>query len=590
MSEDDAQQPRPKLPLRQLTILAVARFAEPIATTSIFPYLPQMVRDFGVSENEVAKWAGITSAVFSVFQSLAAVPWGKVADRWGRKPSLIVGLLCTMTCFIVWGMSTSLAMAISVRAVQGASNGNVGIIRTMVAELVPEKELQPRAFSIMPLVWSLGSVAGPAFGGFFAEPAKQYPALFGGVWYFEKFPYALPNLIATVFFLVSVTSATFFLQETLATKRDQRDWGLRVSSRLSRALRDRPAPAPQRRRHSFVDGEATAPLLPSAAKADDDNGAPPPGFREIFTRQVVLIMLAYFFLAFHSVAYDQNVTVFLHYPVVEHTPENTRLPFYFTGGFGLNTGRIGSIFMLYGITCGLVQFLLFSPMVTRWGVLRCYRACCVVMPVVYILTPYTCLFSTPAARLAALAAVLALKAFSIIVAFPAVTILLTNSAPSLRILGTLNGFVTMFAGLGRAIGPATTGWAFSWGVARGYVVTAYFFLAAVAVCGALPLFWFVEGDGPSGSSRRSSSVPSSADASIADDGQPQQVPSDAALLSGSAVADSYSDDGRGGNGHVDDEQQQQQPAETQPLLAQHRTAYGSTDTQSGTTGRQEAVS
>jgi MFS family permease len=88
----------------------------------------------------------------------------------------------------------------------------VGIIRTMVAELVPEKELQPRAFSIMPLVWSLGSVIGPAFGGFFADPAKQYPSIFGGIWFFEKFPYALPNFIATFFFLISVTSATLFLQ------------------------------------------------------------------------------------------------------------------------------------------------------------------------------------------------------------------------------------------------------------------------------------------------------------------------------------------------------------------------------------------
>jgi MFS family permease len=82
----------------------------------------------------------------------------------------------------------------------------------MVAELVPEKELQPRAFSIMPLVWSLGSVVGPAFGGFFSDPAKQYPSIFGGIWFFEKFPYALPNLIATFFFLISVTSATLFLQ------------------------------------------------------------------------------------------------------------------------------------------------------------------------------------------------------------------------------------------------------------------------------------------------------------------------------------------------------------------------------------------
>jgi MFS family permease len=107
-----------------ISILAVARFAEPIATTSIFPYLPQMVRDFGVEETEVAKWAGLTSAVFSIFQSFAAVPWGKIADQWGRRPSLITGLICTMICFIVWGMSTSLSMAITVRAIQGASNGN----------------------------------------------------------------------------------------------------------------------------------------------------------------------------------------------------------------------------------------------------------------------------------------------------------------------------------------------------------------------------------------------------------------------------------------------------------------------------------
>ena len=83
-----------------------------------------MVRDFGVEQDEVATWAGITSGVFSIFQSFAAVPWGKVADRYGRKPVLILGLLCTMICFIIWGMSTSLTMAIIVRGIQGASNGN----------------------------------------------------------------------------------------------------------------------------------------------------------------------------------------------------------------------------------------------------------------------------------------------------------------------------------------------------------------------------------------------------------------------------------------------------------------------------------
>lgn len=81
----------------------------------------------------------------------------------------------------------------------------------MVAEMITDKELQPRAFSIMPLVWSLGSVIGPVFGGFFAQPAKQFPDVFGDIEFFNKFPFVLPNLVLTIFFLISATTATLFL-------------------------------------------------------------------------------------------------------------------------------------------------------------------------------------------------------------------------------------------------------------------------------------------------------------------------------------------------------------------------------------------
>ncbi len=90
----------------------------------MFPYLPEMIQGFGVERDDVAKWAGLTGAVFSVCQSVTAIPWGWASDRVGRKPTILVGLICTMICFIFWGMSTSLPMAILVRAVQGASNGN----------------------------------------------------------------------------------------------------------------------------------------------------------------------------------------------------------------------------------------------------------------------------------------------------------------------------------------------------------------------------------------------------------------------------------------------------------------------------------
>jgi MFS family permease len=111
-----------------------------------------MIESFGIAKPDVAKWAGTTSAVFSLAQCSTAVLWGRASDRFGRKPIIIIGLTCTMITSVLFGLSTTLPWAIVTRSIAGACNGNVGIIRTMVAEMVPEKILQPRAFSIMPLV------------------------------------------------------------------------------------------------------------------------------------------------------------------------------------------------------------------------------------------------------------------------------------------------------------------------------------------------------------------------------------------------------------------------------------------------------
>lgn len=120
-----------------------------------------------------------------------------------------------------------------------------------------------------------------------------------------------------------------------------------------------------------------------------------------------------------------------------------------------------------------------------------------ILPFVYFFTPYTALLPTPHGRYATLAIIMFFKAFGIIIAFPSTTILLTNSCASLRILGTLNGFATMFSGLGRAAGPALAGLAFSWGADNGYIFVPYAFLALIAAIGAIPVFMIVEGDGPS---------------------------------------------------------------------------------------------
>lgn len=79
--------------------------------------------------------------------------------------------------------------------------------------------------------------------------------------------------------------------------------------------------------------------------------------------------------------------------------------------------------------------------------------------------------------------------------FPCCIILLTNSAASLSILGTLNGVATSISALGRALGPAVSGATFSFGVSKGYVIIPWWTLAFLAALSALLTFWINETDG-----------------------------------------------------------------------------------------------
>jgi MFS family permease len=171
-----------------------------------------MIESFHIPQNEVAKWAGIISAVFSMSQCLTGIALGRASDSFGRKPVILLGLFTTMNACLVFGFSRSLPWAITTRVIAGAASGTVGIIRTTVAEMVPEKVLQPKAFSIMPLVWTIGSIFGPILGGALAKPASRYPNLLGGVTFFKEFPFALPNLVACLFFLVGLSTGVLFLK------------------------------------------------------------------------------------------------------------------------------------------------------------------------------------------------------------------------------------------------------------------------------------------------------------------------------------------------------------------------------------------
>ena len=143
----------------------------------------------------------------------------------------------------------------------------------------------------------------------------------------------------------------------------------------------------------------------------------------------------------------------------------------------------------------LIQFLAFPPLARHYGVLPCLKYCSRAFPFIYLAMPFTALLPTPATKQLAVLAVMLAKCWCSIFAFPCTTILLTNSAVSLRVLGTLNGVATSVSAIGRAAGPAIGGAVFSWGVKRGYVVLPWWTLAGLAAVGAAPVGWLVEMEG-----------------------------------------------------------------------------------------------
>jgi hypothetical protein len=171
------------------------------------------------------------------------------------------------------------------------------------------------------------------------------------------------------------------------------------------------------------------------------------------------------------------------------------LPLKFAGGFGIDSRRIGVIFTFFAVSSTLCQFLLFPPLARYLGVLRCLRIAFLIFPLVFLITPFISLIPDPITRQIAMVALLMVRGIGGTFAFPTSTIMLTNSAPSLRVLGTINGLATTGGAIGRAVGPTIGGGLFSWGVKRGYVIVPFWALAAIALLAFIPTFYLVEGKG-----------------------------------------------------------------------------------------------
>jgi predicted MFS family arabinose efflux permease len=155
---------------RALTILFVIVFVDLVGFGMVIPVMPLYAERLGAS----AAWVGLLSTLYSAMQFLFAPVWGRLSDRIGRRPVLLVSIAMTALAFAIYGLADSFAVLLVSRAFAGAATANIAIAQAYVADVTPP-EGRARGMGLIGAAFGLGFVLGPAIGGLLSSWSLSLP-------------------------------------------------------------------------------------------------------------------------------------------------------------------------------------------------------------------------------------------------------------------------------------------------------------------------------------------------------------------------------------------------------------------------------
>lgn len=421
---------RTPLPWRQFTIILFLQLAEPLTSQLISPFAPQLIRDIGVTngdETKVGVYVGLLHSLFFATQALTVLHWSRVSDHIGRKPVLLTGLFGLSLSMYCFGLSKTFVGLVLSRSLNGALNGNVGVMKSMMVEITDETNLA-QAYAFMPLAWSSGGTLGPLIGGFLSRPADRFPNVFGNVEFLREYPYFLACAVPATFTAIAWIVTFLFLKETLPN-----------SVSLRQLIRSK---IRQWRFHG-KDNQSELPTETSVTSEDDENKPLP--LRALLIPRVLIAAGNYAALSTIEIAFRGVQPLFYATPIE-------------LGGLGLDPPQIGNILAVYGVLNGLFQIFFFANLHDRFGSKAIFTVA-VSSGIPFILT---CPLINALARAHGLNwAVWCMIGVQIIcsmllnLGYACIFIYIAAASPNRGSLGATNGIAQMLVSIMRSIGPAS---------------------------------------------------------------------------------------------------------------------------------------
>jgi len=151
-------------------VLIAASAVDMIGFAMVLPLLPF----YAEALHATPKTIGWIIASFSIAQLVSAPLWGRVSDRYGRRPALLIGLTASAIAYVVFGLAHTVALLFLSRVVQGAGGGTTGVAQAYVADSIPPAG-RARALGWLSAATSLGVMIGPVIGSLAAHWGRAAP-------------------------------------------------------------------------------------------------------------------------------------------------------------------------------------------------------------------------------------------------------------------------------------------------------------------------------------------------------------------------------------------------------------------------------
>ncbi len=156
-----------------LSIIFLTVFIDLMGFGILIPILPTFAsKDLGVSDFGI----GIVVAIYSLMQFLFNPVFGRISDRIGRRPVLVVSLVFTATSYVIFAFADSFWMLLASRMLAGIGGSNIGVAQAYIADITEAKN-RSKGMGLIGAAFGLGFVFGPMIGGFLSEYGYSFAGL-----------------------------------------------------------------------------------------------------------------------------------------------------------------------------------------------------------------------------------------------------------------------------------------------------------------------------------------------------------------------------------------------------------------------------